>query len=179
MSQPGYVYIIRGVGTAYIKVGKTTSLERRLRDLGHGVPFKIALLYAHLVHDMDREEQRLKALYAPFRTRGEWFEFPAEALAAWPDVQVGIPEVVQPVVVRTARPIRDRVLAKLFQHGSLTERQIGQQIGVRSAVLRPLIQALISEGALDALPQGKTVVYLHPSDRMPEMTERADEGEVN
>jgi hypothetical protein len=159
MSQPGYVYIIRGVGTAYIKVGKTTSLERRLRDLAHSVPFKIALLYAHLVHDMDREEQRLKALYAPFRTRGEWFELPTEALTAWPDIHEEV-RLIAPRAEKISRTPRDRVLAKLSDHGKLTAREIGKQTGLRNAILQPLMHALVAEGTVETSRRGKRVEYL-------------------
>jgi hypothetical protein len=161
MSQPGYVYIIRGVGTSYVKVGKTTSLLRRLRDLAQSVPFKIALLYTELVHDMDGEEQRLKVRYAPFRTRGEWFEFPPEALAAWPDILEEI-KPIKPRAEKKTRTPRDRVLDKLLVLGRLTEREIGQRTGLRASILRPLMQTLVAEGAIDARPKGRTVAYLHP-----------------
>src|SRR5262245_44467271 len=96
--QPGYVYIIHGKGTNYIKVGKTTNVQRRLGQIAAGVPFKITLVSAQLVHDMDHEEQVLKTHFQAFRTRGEWFEVSSDVLALWPlDFIPELPVRIQPV----------------------------------------------------------------------------------
>jgi hypothetical protein len=83
MPEAGYVYMIHGIETRYVKIGKTTNLVRRLQDLARGVPFPVQLLSAQLVPDMDAEEQRLLVAYAASRTRGEWFEFDEALLAQW------------------------------------------------------------------------------------------------
>jgi hypothetical protein len=44
MPQAGYVYIVHGKGTSYIKIGKTTSIIARLQELGQGVPFDLQLI---------------------------------------------------------------------------------------------------------------------------------------
>lgn len=84
MAQAGYVYIVHGQGTNYIKIGKTTNILKRLKDLQHGVPFPLQLISAQLVRDMDEEEARLLKKYQCFQTRGEWCLLPQDALVEWP-----------------------------------------------------------------------------------------------
>jgi Meiotically up-regulated gene 113 len=84
MPQAGYVYILHGVGTNFIKVGKSTNLLRRLHDLQQGVPFPLQLISVQLVYDSDEGEKTLKARYADYQTRGEWFALPDHLLKQWP-----------------------------------------------------------------------------------------------
>ena len=60
MAQPGYVYIIHGIGTSYIKVGRTTDIQNRLDQLSQQVPFRLRVLYVELVHDMENMERALQ-----------------------------------------------------------------------------------------------------------------------
>jgi Meiotically up-regulated gene 113 len=84
MSQAGYVYIVHGVGTNYIKVGKSTNLQKRLADLQNGVPFPLQLISAQLVYDADEVEATIKQRYASCLSRGEWFVLPDYLLGQWP-----------------------------------------------------------------------------------------------
>ena len=84
MPQAGYVYIVHGVGTTFIKVGKSSNFLSRLEMLENGVPFGLQILSVQLVYDVDKAEQALLQRYARYRTRGEWFALPPELLAEWP-----------------------------------------------------------------------------------------------
>ena len=80
----GYVYMVHGVGTNFIKIGMTSDLSSRLRQIEQGVPFKIRLLSAQLVHNAQAAESSLLAQYAIYKTRGEWFALPKEVMQQWP-----------------------------------------------------------------------------------------------
>jgi hypothetical protein len=80
----GYVYIIHGTGTPYLKIGKTTNILKRLQHLQQGVPFALQLVSVTLVADMDAAEQALLEQYQALRARGEWFEVPLDVLERWP-----------------------------------------------------------------------------------------------
>jgi hypothetical protein len=84
MPQAGYVYIVHGVGTSFIKVGKSANFLSRLEMLENGVPFALEILSVELVYDVDKAEQALLQRYARYHTRGEWFALPEELLAEWP-----------------------------------------------------------------------------------------------
>jgi T5orf172 domain. len=84
MPQAGYVYIVHGVGTNYIKVGKSTNLQKRLADLQSGVPFPLQLISVQLVHDADEVEATIQRRYAHYLSRGEWFALPEHLLRQWP-----------------------------------------------------------------------------------------------
>ena len=84
MPQAGYVYILHGIGTNFIKIGKSTNFLSRLEMLENGVPFALEILSVQLVYDADKAEQALLQRYARYRTRGEWFALPPELLAEWP-----------------------------------------------------------------------------------------------
>jgi hypothetical protein len=84
MAQAGYVYVVHGVGTNFIKIGKSANFLSRLESIENGVPFAMQILSVQLVHDADKAEQDLLQRYAQYRTRGEWFALPAALLAEWP-----------------------------------------------------------------------------------------------
>ncbi len=93
MPQAGYVYIVHGERTPFIKIGKTTNFFKRFTMLQEGVPFTLQILSVELVHDMDKSEEDLQERFAPYRSRGEWFVLPEILLQAWP-VDVPLPNLV-------------------------------------------------------------------------------------
>ena len=80
MPEEGYVYIVQGVDTQYVKVGKSTNPLERIKTLEHGLPFPLCILLIRRVADMETEEKHLLGIYASYRTRGEWFSLPPEQL---------------------------------------------------------------------------------------------------
>lgn len=84
MPQPGYVYIVHGVGTNFVKVGKSKNIMKRLQEIAQGVPFPLQILSIALVADMDTAERTLLTLYREYKAQGEWFALPPDLLAQWP-----------------------------------------------------------------------------------------------
>lgn len=62
-------YIVGMQGTDWIKIGKTTNMECRLKTLQTGNPHLLTVLW---LHDGDMESE-LHAIFDPFRVHGEWF----------------------------------------------------------------------------------------------------------
>jgi len=100
MSEAGYVYIVHGTGTNFIKVGKSTNLQQRLKQLQQTAPFPLQLLSAQLVWNADEEEQALLQQYAAYRTHGEWFALPLHLLQHWPLDAPVKSFFVRPVILR-------------------------------------------------------------------------------
>lgn len=162
MPQSGYVYIIHGLGTSYIKVGKTTNLSRRLAAVEQGVPFSIRVLYVELAHDMNEAERTLKKRYELFCTRGEWFELSPEALAYWPEAPV-IVESLKPQMAHRKRhrfSVEERFLAKLTEHGPMTSRELQSKTGIRSHEATPVLLRLLDAGILSFAKVAKRREYI-------------------
>jgi hypothetical protein len=65
------IYAIRAVGTQYVKVGKATSVGKRLKELEVGCPHD---LHIEAVADWpDEEERRLHRYLDQSYVRGEWY----------------------------------------------------------------------------------------------------------
>jgi T5orf172 domain len=163
MMQPGYVYIIHGIGTNFIKVGKTTNLLRRLREIGQGVPFPVRALFAELVDDMDAMELAIKARYAAYERKGEWFLLSDDALAYWPAYTTYIAEPIEnPRRLRLVRPqvtLRDRILRLLGDHETLTVRQLQRMVHARTAAeIKAVVTTLADEGVIVTERSGKMLI---------------------
>jgi DNA-binding Xre family transcriptional regulator len=72
----GILYAIKAVGTSLVKIGYTTgSVEKRLKILQTGQPFKLEVLCILPVEsDVRGQEVLLHAFLAQEHRRGEWFE---------------------------------------------------------------------------------------------------------
>ena len=76
------VYIMRGVGTKYYKIGRTLNIKNRLAGVQSCSPTKIELLIVHYVDDMAHYELSLHDRFQHVRRdKSEWFELSAEDLA--------------------------------------------------------------------------------------------------
>jgi hypothetical protein len=67
----GYVYLISGGG--YYKVGKTTNLQVRQKQIGLKVPFQVSVEHAARTNDIDCLESYWHERFAAKRINGEWF----------------------------------------------------------------------------------------------------------
>lgn len=74
-SKKGYVYFLRAQRTGRIKIGKTTNINKRVRDLRHANADDLDL-YSHFeTNDRGRSESILHQQFRYCRTKnGEWFE---------------------------------------------------------------------------------------------------------
>lgn len=166
--QAGYVYIVHGIDTPYIKIGKTTNLPRRMKEIGAGVPFAIRLLSTELVYDMDSAEAAYKERYAAFRTRGEWFALSAEALAQWPPVPRNKKKRATLTIVRSPASLEERMpqlidlqarIVRLVEdHHSVTVRQLQRQLRLRADDLTTLLTTLMNEEKIVMTRMGKSMI---------------------
>jgi hypothetical protein len=69
--RPGFVYILKG--GPYYKIGCTTSLDRRIKQISPALPFEVDLAHAIETEDMYQTEAYLHDRYASKRQNGEWF----------------------------------------------------------------------------------------------------------
>jgi len=79
MSREGYVYIL-GTRGIYYKIGRSSKLDRRIKQLKIQLPFPVKVLYAVKVRDCAYTEAKLHDLYFERRLNGEWFELDAESV---------------------------------------------------------------------------------------------------
>lgn len=69
----GLVYFIRD-GEGFTKIGVTTNLTRRLRELNCGVSSNLVVLKTFEFKNYRRVESSLHNLYESFNVRGEWYD---------------------------------------------------------------------------------------------------------
>ena len=70
------VYIVRAVGTNYYKIGHTSRpIRHRLSELQNGNPLDLVLVASWSADE--EAEREMHSLFAPYHTRGEWFELSA------------------------------------------------------------------------------------------------------
>jgi hypothetical protein len=76
ISRKGFVYLIK-CGELY-KIGKTTNLERRIKEFAVGNPYPLILVTSRYSLDIDSLERSFHIYYRKKRIKGEWFELNAE-----------------------------------------------------------------------------------------------------
>jgi hypothetical protein len=74
----GYIYLLHAEGTHYLKIGRTTNLERRLSAIQTHCPHRLVVLYAVHCRDSIAMERLLHTQFAQYRTIGEWFAMPLD-----------------------------------------------------------------------------------------------------
>jgi len=149
MPQAGYVYIMHGIGTDIIKVGKTTNILKRLQTINQGVPFSMQLLYVELMHDMDLGETALKTKYRIYNLKGEWFKLPPELLSQWPVEDKGIIPLPSPAEAKRLQNSPGKS-ARAWLRSFLGEGQVSstsitsaaQAVGISKKTLRRAKEAL-------------------------------------
>jgi hypothetical protein len=79
ISRKGFVYLIK-CGELY-KIGKTTNLERRIKEFAVGNPYPLVLVTSMYSLDIDSLEKSFHRYYRKKRVKGEWFKLnPEEVL---------------------------------------------------------------------------------------------------
>lgn len=74
------VYIIQAGETNLLKIGYTSNLERRLRNLQTGNPLRLKVLRAYETSQHRKLERLLLDMTARDKKQGEWVETPVESL---------------------------------------------------------------------------------------------------
>lgn len=72
----GYVYFLRS--GPYVKIGKTTNLDERIKTLRIQLPFEVELVHAVECRDHHEVESSFHEMFKDHRVNGEWFEMPNE-----------------------------------------------------------------------------------------------------
>lgn len=79
-----HLYLIQMDRTGVFKVGRSSNVRRRLREIQTGCPYKVRIiLVLELFGYLEKEIHRKLSAYRTRRYRGEWFE--EEGLASLPD----------------------------------------------------------------------------------------------
>ena len=81
-NKPGYIYLIRAVGTDRYKIGLTTrSVETRFTELNSSQsPFPLELIDWFETDDVTEDEGYLHEKFASYRVHNEWFSFDKRTL---------------------------------------------------------------------------------------------------
>lgn len=81
-NKPGYIYLIRAVGTDRYKIGLTTrSVETRFTELNSSQsPFPLELIDWFETDDVTEDEKYFHEKYSGYRVHGEWFSFDTKTL---------------------------------------------------------------------------------------------------
>lgn len=73
----GFVYVMQAVGTNRYKIGRTSDIVRRNKQLNSNQPpYQIKVVASEYVGDAYLLESELHKLYSEFRVNNEWFEIP-------------------------------------------------------------------------------------------------------
>jgi hypothetical protein len=75
---PGYVYLLHVTDTSRYKIGLTTNLNRRIKQIGKQSPYPIELVHSFYTSNCSKSESNLHIKYDSFRIHGEWFELSDE-----------------------------------------------------------------------------------------------------
>lgn len=70
----GKVYLLQGKGTRWFKIGVTTSISSRIKQIGVNSPFPLVMIAHYDVEDAAMNEREWHDRFSDKRTHGEWFE---------------------------------------------------------------------------------------------------------
>ncbi len=73
VDRPGFVYVIKGVGTPWYKIGVSISPVSRIKNIAAKAPFRCELIHSIAVDDTYGVEGVLHDFFASKRVEGEWF----------------------------------------------------------------------------------------------------------
>lgn len=73
--EPGYIYVLKAVGTNYYKIGKSIEPDRRILEIAPKMPFDVRFAWVIRTEFMSLAESRLHDIYEDHRANGEWFLF--------------------------------------------------------------------------------------------------------
>lgn len=77
--QAGWIYVLEGGG--YHKIGRTTNLDGRMKQIVSKLPFEVTLLYKIFYPEqLPGVERGLHEKFADKRVNGEWFKLDEEDL---------------------------------------------------------------------------------------------------
>lgn len=75
----GYVYLLQS--GEHFKIGKSKDVDQRVTQISPKTPLPVTLLHTIASNDMSWAEWLLHRKFSDYRTNGEWFALPPEAVA--------------------------------------------------------------------------------------------------
>ena len=102
-AKEGWIYILQLDGKA-CKIGRTTNLERRIKDLGIKLPYEPELLHVIQTNNIYWAESHLHSFFADKKIRGEWFNLNERDIAMLKQLDTLVtwdpwPEPFQPEII--------------------------------------------------------------------------------
>ena len=71
----GYIYVVvNPLITDYVKIGRTKTVAKRVKQLSTGSPMKYKVLHSELVINASQVEAHLHRVFNDVRQNGEWFK---------------------------------------------------------------------------------------------------------
>lgn len=71
---PGYVYMMRAVGTNFYKIGHATNVEKRWYGIDAACPLPVIIIHKIHVDIQTEGETYWHRLFRKRRVKGEWFD---------------------------------------------------------------------------------------------------------
>jgi len=107
-AKDGWIYILQ-LDKKACKIGRTTRLDERVRDLGTKLPYEPDLIHTIETNDIYWAEHHLHKFFHDKRIRGEWFNLTEEDIAMLKKLDKLVtwdpwPEAFQPTVIYLEDP---------------------------------------------------------------------------
>lgn len=146
--------MIKAEGTPAVKIGVTTDLRKRLKDLQTGSPIPLTLLWK--TPGTRGLEAEVHTFLDPYRTHGEWFDFGSVDPVALVAAVVGVHPVIQGAPVEEETPT---AVATCKRCGNPFERPRLGRPGMfcghacrQQAYEERKVQRLVAQGVAEAQP---------------------------
>ena len=157
-SGPGFLYVLYGEGTPYIKIGSGENVAARIASLQTGCPHKLRLLFSVFCDDARGLETLMHDYFAEYRMHGDWFQLPEDTprnldLLAFLYSQStrAVQRDEQQQIILDNEDEVSRILEVSEAENALTIQQILQRLGLddtHNPRLRVIFLASFTKGAL-------------------------------
>lgn len=69
----GYIYVIEAIGQGYYKIGFSSDINQRIKELSRSYPFEVEIFCSFHSDDMVKDEKELHEKFKEKRHKSEWF----------------------------------------------------------------------------------------------------------
>ena len=161
----GFLYVLYGDGTSYIKIGSTDNVSTRIASLQTGCPHRLNLLFSVFCDDARGLESLMHTYFAEYHMHGDWFHLPSDTprileLLAFLYSQSSRTvqrEAQQPFILDHDEDEAQRLLSVLEEDGPLTIRHILQRLGLDDthySRMRVMLSRLFHKGRIGKSGRG-------------------------
>ena len=119
------IYFIKGGD--FVKIGKSYSPEKRIKELQTGNPYKLELLKTikECSEGGEFEESDLHAKFKKYRVEGEWFEYSDEIKKFIEDCYKQKPKTKKPIKIKEYNKNKNMFVYVNFNERTLSNYEIG------------------------------------------------------